>query len=339
MSSEHKRILLQCAKELEDVLPDIADRVREIASIESLDAMFLEYLRIVEDVSLRKIERTRRNRALIILWRYGEALERMVYSDVKFFARPIKGKFFKLIDWKIVGMLLIVFIILPSLTSSLWSFKFDNYVVHSGEEINFYRQLCNYRVAWLYDFRGAMVCVLKYGYGTVNITLHSNDIWGKAIEAQGIISKMGYDFSRLKTRVTYIQTPIETIMYKKGVCSDFALLVANLLLYNNVSPVYIVHTVFKGDISGGHAAAAIYVNGTLWILDWGSRPTKFSEYVDNLDKMWEIQEIRIYRITRKKIILDRVYKARFHDDRWRFAYMLFLLVGVFWIKRREWWLI
>ncbi|BAA30427.1 transglutaminase-like domain-containing protein [Pyrococcus horikoshii] len=334
---EYKELIKECAKELEGLMPEISQKLVNIAKINSPDRAFLEYLKVVEQVSLMKTERKQKNKALIILWRYGEALEKELYSDVKFFAKPLHKRIFRFVDWKIIGMLFLVFIILPAITSNLWSFRSEHYVLYLNENVDFPRELCNYRTSWLYDFRTSMVCVLKYGYGSINVTLRGNS-WEKGVEAQRFISDMEYDFDRVKSPITYIQTPKETLRYKKGVCSDFALLVANILLDNNVSPVYIVHTVVRKEPSGGHAAAGIYVNGTLWILDWGSKPTKFQEYLENIDRIWEIREVRIYRITRDRITLERIYKARLEDDRWRFLYSVIIMLGIFILKRREWWI-
>jgi hypothetical protein len=63
----------------------------------------------------------------------------------------------------------------------------------------------------------------------------------------------------------YIQTPSETIMLRKGICTDYAFLTLALLKYNGCKG-YLVNVTFEND-DVGHVAAAIAVNGTYFILD------------------------------------------------------------------------
>ncbi len=65
---------------------------------------------------------------------------------------------------------------------------------------------------------------------------------------------------------TYIQTPYETIEKGKGICTDYAILTAGLLLAMGYSPVYIFDINFENS-NVGHAAAAIKVNNQYFILD------------------------------------------------------------------------
>ncbi|WP_456330266.1 transglutaminase-like domain-containing protein [Archaeoglobus sp.] len=63
----------------------------------------------------------------------------------------------------------------------------------------------------------------------------------------------------------YIQTPYETILRGKGICTDYAFLTLALLKYNGCEG-YLVNVIFEND-EMGHVAAAILVNGTYFILD------------------------------------------------------------------------
>ena len=65
---------------------------------------------------------------------------------------------------------------------------------------------------------------------------------------------------------TTIQRPSETIQRGSGVCVDYAVLTAGLLLAMNYSPVYVFEIEFSNDPSG-HAAAAIKINGEYFMLD------------------------------------------------------------------------
>jgi len=65
---------------------------------------------------------------------------------------------------------------------------------------------------------------------------------------------------------SYIQTPSETVEEGSGICSDYAILTAGLLLAMGYFPVYIFDMEFK-DSDVGHIAAAIKVNNQYFILD------------------------------------------------------------------------
>ncbi|AFK22835.1 transglutaminase-like domain-containing protein [Pyrococcus sp. ST04] len=338
-NGKHRKILEECSRELEVLEPKIAKKIRELQNLTPKDA-FLEYLRLLDEVSRMKIGKRKKNSILLTLWKYGEKLETIVNPEQKHFLKfQYKFRRFRFIDFNILGLFFIVFLLMPALSSFLWNFQNDHVIINKHEVVTFNENLCRYRTAWLYDFRASMVCVLIYRYGNVRIKLNTTNPWEAAMEVEKLISRIPYDYGRLKSVVTYIQTPEETIGRKIGVCSDFALLIAQIFLYNNITPVYIVHTVFKGDESGGHAAAAIMYNGTLWIVDWGSNPTKFETFVEKIGRIWEVREIRIYKITKSAIILDRIYKAKLENDQWRFAYFLTIAIGIFLMKRKEWWLI
>ncbi len=70
----------------------------------------------------------------------------------------------------------------------------------------------------------------------------------------------------IKGKENIIQTPYETITLKKGICGDYAILTAGLLLSMGYSPVYIFSIKFKNNDSG-HVVAAININGGFFILD------------------------------------------------------------------------
>lgn len=65
---------------------------------------------------------------------------------------------------------------------------------------------------------------------------------------------------------TRIQRPSETIQRGSGVCVDYAVLTAGLLLAMNYSPVYVFEIEFSNDPSG-HVATAIKINGEYFMLD------------------------------------------------------------------------
>ena len=62
------------------------------------------------------------------------------------------------------------------------------------------------------------------------------------------------------------QTPYETIQKGKGVCSDYTILTAALLLEMDYSPVYVFDIDFENSETR-HAATAVKINGEYFILD------------------------------------------------------------------------
>ena len=64
----------------------------------------------------------------------------------------------------------------------------------------------------------------------------------------------------------YYQTPYETIKKGKGVCRDYAILTAGLLLAMNYSLVYVLDINYKNKKTG-HVATAIKIDDQCFILD------------------------------------------------------------------------
>ncbi|WP_324736296.1 transglutaminase-like domain-containing protein [Thermococcus sp. SY098] len=91
--------------------------------------------------------------------------------------------------------------------------------------------------------------------------------WKKAsLPAPEIEIYSNGSFKVVRGKDNTIQTPYETIMKGKGICTDYAILTAGLLLDMNYSPVYIFSINFtNSDI--GHAAAVIKIDGWYFVLD------------------------------------------------------------------------
>ncbi|NJE08857.1 hypothetical protein E3E31_10050 [Thermococcus sp. M39] len=91
--------------------------------------------------------------------------------------------------------------------------------------------------------------------------------WEKAsLPAPEIKIYSNGDFEIVRGKDNTIQTPYETIMKGKGVCTDYAILTAGLLLGMNYSPVYIFSINFT-DSDVGHAVAVIKIEGWYFVLD------------------------------------------------------------------------
>ncbi|NJE47411.1 hypothetical protein E3E35_08365 [Thermococcus sp. GR7] len=117
---------------------------------------------------------------------------------------------------------------------------------------------------------------------------------------------------------TKIQKPSETIQSGSGVCVDYAVLTAGLLLAMNYSPVYIFEIDFSNDPMG-HAATAIKINGRFFMIDqhppimdlgtyWKYWAYWRSEYSDGTLRNLIISSAKVYeaRLESGKVVVDYV---------------------------------
>ena len=109
------------------------------------------------------------------------------------------------------------------------------------------------------------------------------------------------EYNNMKALIseTELQSPVETVNKGDGICSDYALLTASLLLNLDINPVYILNIkLYKDSESGGHAAVAVELNGDYFILDQHLPVMHIaSYYYNNLYNCEEIQRIDIYEVT------------------------------------------
>ena len=110
------------------------------------------------------------------------------------------------------------------------------------------------------------------------------------------------------------QTPYETIQRKKGICGDYALLSAGLLLKMGYSPVYILNIEFQND-PVEHTVAGMIINGWFFILD------QFPPAMDSgtFYRHWKdeegeiIKDLTLYEINRKAKFEIVKYKMSIED--------------------------
>jgi len=79
------------------------------------------------------------------------------------------------------------------------------------------------------------------------------------------------------TEYDKIQTPKQTIERRKGICIDYAILTAALLLKNGYQPVYIFET-------DNHAFAAIKINGKFYAIDQHPPIVDIDKHLNDLQK-------------------------------------------------------
>lgn len=128
-----------------------------------------------------------------------------------------------------------------------------------------------------------------------------------------------YDWAKYRgLRSTKIQKPSETIQRGSGVCVDYAVLTAGLLLAMNYSPVYVFEIDFSNDPMG-HATTAIKINGQFFMIDqhppimdlgtyWKYWAYWRSEYSDRTLRNLIISSAKVYeaRLESGKVVVDYV---------------------------------
>jgi|GEM_PF-628007 predicted transglutaminase-like protease len=113
-----------------------------------------------------------------------------------------------------------------------------------------------------------------------------------------------YDYSKADdVQNATLQTPFETVKTGKGICTDYSILTAALLLNLNINPVYILDIEYENNVIG-HTAAAIKIDGEYFVLDQHLPPIHLGAYYyTSLLDGNVISEIKVYEI-RKDIMLE-----------------------------------
>ena len=111
---------------------------------------------------------------------------------------------------------------------------------------------------------------------------------------------------------TKIQKPSETIQSGSGVCVDYAVLTAGLLLAMNYSPVYIFEIDFSNDPMG-HVATAIKINGRFFMIDQHPPVMDLGTYW----KYWAYWRSEYSGGTLRNLIISsaKVYEARLESGK------------------------
>lgn len=98
-----------------------------------------------------------------------------------------------------------------------------------------------------------------------------NIIYDYALSTARLVGGGGLE---LCDKVCYTaQHPLSTLANKRGMCIDYAVLIATALLSVNISPVYIL--TFEHP---SHAAAAVAIGSTVFVLDQAPPPIELEDY-------------------------------------------------------------
>lgn len=310
------------------------------------DALFDEYLHLLADVELSKIPREDKNKLLQALWKCGSEIEDLLVREgfIKppylFIGKKPRRLRHIVSPWLLLGLFL-SFLLIGMSFSAISNFS-NHETIDVNETIEVNPVICEHEVYWRYNFQRALYCVF-HGDTLKEISKIARSLKGEN-ELQtchnilSLTAQFPYDPTREFRNDVFIQTPMETLQMRTGICSDFALLTAALLLDDNISPVYLLHIEFKRDIpGGGHAAAAVNINGTYYVLDQYPPPRPLDEFLSDFDRLKEISKVTIYEVDENRNIKKvRILKAKEYRDSAIPYFMLFLAFGVVWKKKEDW---
>ncbi|MEM2617125.1 MAG: transglutaminase-like domain-containing protein [Thermofilaceae archaeon] len=102
-----------------------------------------------------------------------------------------------------------------------------------------------------------------------------------------IYENIKYDYEKANKTDTYVYSPSETVKFSNGICTDYSLLTAALLLEAGVNEVYILELYPSIPIicgSSGHATVAVVINGRTYVLDQVLPPLRYEEYLHYLSE-------------------------------------------------------
>ncbi len=154
----------------------------------------------------------------------------------------------------------------------------------------------NCKLLWRYSFK----CALEYALNYTNLEkvrfiakkLEGNSVqqkvwnvlkwedknikynWSKATLQPTVIEYVGSRVKIIRKGIWY-QTPEETIEKRSGICGDYAILTAALLIDMNVTP-YVAVVNFTSGLS--HAAVLVKIDGWFFVLDQHLPPMDLGTY-------------------------------------------------------------
>ncbi len=189
-------------------------------------------------------------------------------------------------------------------------------------------EFCKNEINWRYILEKSVYCALNQkellGISYLALKLGGNDVKDSAwniLEWEN--DAIEYDWNKaslpppelvywsdgrvevVKGKENIIQTPTETIQRKKGICSDYAILTAALLLEMGYQPVYLFDIKFENN-PVGHVTAAIKIDEQYFpvdqlppVLDLGSYYKKWATHQERFGNK-RISTITVYQVKVKE---------------------------------------
>jgi len=186
----------------------------------------------------------------------------------------------------------------------------DGYEIQIGTD-----PLYNWRQSYDEEaFKSALSVYLRsqVSYIVKNVSKYTSDL-DKAWEILDWVDKH-IEYNNSKAELAefsyFLQTPFETTLKKGGICGDYALLTAALLLDSNISPIYMLYIEFEYRLQmveetviyelspPPHASVGIAINGSIFILDQNLPMRYVGDYYESwLDYNYFISNVTFYEIS------------------------------------------
>ena len=111
---------------------------------------------------------------------------------------------------------------------------------------------------------------------------------------------MEYDEAKAASPAPPLDDPATTIARGRGLCGDYALATAALLLESGFSEVYVLVLDLKGS-KQGHAATAVKLGGELYVLDQHLPPMRLQSYIPFVEAKFgsKVTSIKAIKVSRR----------------------------------------
>lgn len=180
----------------------------------------------------------------------------------------------------------------------------DHYEVEIGTLVNFNWQ-------YSYSLEAFKSGLSKVEREKVSFLQFEGSDFDKVIQiAEWVGKNIQYDYEREKLvmgrdlNTRKVKPPIETIKDGKGICTDYTILTAAILLNNGFDEVYIVN-VFK-DSFVGHTAVGVSINNTILVIDQGPPLITLNAY-RQLYKDSKVQVVKIGLDNKGEVVVEKVW--------------------------------
>lgn len=107
---------------------------------------------------------------------------------------------------------------------------------------------------------------------------------------------VSYDEAKAKEKSGVLLSPPEMLNRKSGICGDYALFTAALLLESGFSEIYIL--LVKVNYHARHAAVAVMVDGRAYVLDQKLPPLRYEEYEDYMTRLFSPYRASVEKVYR-----------------------------------------
>jgi len=110
-----------------------------------------------------------------------------------------------------------------------------------------------------------------------------------------IDNNIHYDEGKSLLSNPRLYAPHETAQLRRGICTDYALLTASLLLEAGFMEVYVL--TLRSSL-GGHASVAVIVNSVTYVIDQHLPPRELNAYIRS--RGWKIESVYRVRLNRER---------------------------------------